>query len=86
MKSSHVENLRKCQIKQCQFFFSFLVALVISSYNALFTIFLKDSSQDWFLLCLPGAGSAVVVDESRYGKTPVVVVLPVIAVVLLGFR
>jgi len=60
-----------------------------SSYNALFTIFLKDSSQDWsLLLCLPGpsSGCAVVVDESRYGNTPVVVVLPVIAVVLLGFR
>jgi len=60
---------------------------VISSYNALFTIFLKDWIQERSLLLLPGdAGNAVVVDESRYGNTPVVVVLPVIAVVLLGFR
>jgi len=51
-------------------------------------MFLKDWSQECSLLLLPGdAGSVVVVDDpSRYGNTPDVVLLPVIAVVLLGFR
>jgi len=51
-------------------------------------MFLKDWSQECSLLLLPGAsGSAVVIDDpSRYGNTPDVVLLPVIAVVLLGFR
>jgi len=56
---------------------------MISSY-VLLTIFLKDWSQEWSLLRLL-SGCAVVVEGRRYGNTPDVV-LPVIAVVLLGFK
>jgi hypothetical protein len=52
----------------------------------MFTIFLKDWSQERSLLLLPSSGGALVVDDRRYGNTPDVVLLPVIAVVLLGFR